>query len=51
MRKSPESGEHCVCTGSLLIGFWFVMQLFSAGEVTQSVQKGGVAYLRTSAGL
>jgi membrane associated rhomboid family serine protease len=30
---------------SLLIGFWFLMQLFSAGEVTQSVQKGGVAYL------
>jgi len=30
---------------SLLIGFWFVMQLFSAGAVTHSVQTGGVAYL------
>ena len=30
---------------SLLIGFWFLMQLFSAGAVTQSVQTGGVAYL------
>jgi membrane associated rhomboid family serine protease len=30
---------------SLLIGFWFVMQLFSAGAVTQNVQRGGVAYL------
>jgi membrane associated rhomboid family serine protease len=30
---------------SLLIGFWFVMQLFSAGAVTQKVQGGGVAYL------
>ena len=30
---------------SLLIGFWFLMQLFSAGEVAHSVQKGGVAYL------
>jgi membrane associated rhomboid family serine protease len=30
---------------SLLIGFWFVMQLFSAGAVTQNVQGGGVAYL------
>jgi membrane associated rhomboid family serine protease len=29
---------------SLLIGFWFLMQLFSAGSVA-SVQKGGVAYL------
>ena len=30
---------------SLLIGFWFLTQLFSAGAVTQSVQTGGVAYL------
>jgi len=30
---------------SLLIGFWFLTQLFSAGEVAHSVQKGGVAYL------
>jgi len=29
----------------LLIGFWFVMQLFSAGAVTHSAQTGGVAYL------
>ena len=29
---------------SLVIGFWFVMQLFSAGAVTHSVQTGGVAY-------
>jgi membrane associated rhomboid family serine protease len=26
---------------SLLIGFWFLMQLFSAGAVTQNVQTGG----------
>ena len=30
---------------SLLIGFWFVMQLFSAGEVAHTVQRGGVAYM------
>jgi membrane associated rhomboid family serine protease len=30
---------------ALLIGFWFVMQLFSAGEVSGHVQTGGVAYL------
>ena len=30
---------------ALLIGFWFVMQLFSAGEVAHTVQRGGVAYL------
>ncbi len=30
---------------ALLIGFWFVMQLFSAGEVSRHVQTGGVAYL------
>ena len=29
---------------SLLIGFWFLMQLFHAGQVAQ-VQTGGVAYL------
>ena len=29
---------------ALLIGFWFLTQLFSAGEVAQ-VQTGGVAYL------
>jgi membrane associated rhomboid family serine protease len=30
---------------AVLIGFWFVMQLFNAGAVTQHVQGGGVAYL------
>ena len=30
---------------ALLIGFWFLMQLFSAGQVAHSVQTGGVAYL------
>ena len=30
---------------SLLIGFWFLMQLFNAGSVSQHVQTGGVAYL------
>jgi membrane associated rhomboid family serine protease len=34
----------------LLIGFWFVMQLFSAGQVAQNVQTGGVAYLAHIAG-
>jgi len=29
----------------LLIGVWFLMQLFSAGEVAGHVQRGGVAYL------
>ncbi|HWB32170.1 MAG TPA: rhomboid family intramembrane serine protease [Acidobacteriaceae bacterium] len=29
----------------LLIGVWFVMQLFSAGQVVHHVQTGGVAYL------
>lgn len=29
----------------LLIGVWFVLQLFSAGQVAQHVQTGGVAYL------
>jgi membrane associated rhomboid family serine protease len=30
---------------ALLIGFWFLMQLFSAGQVSRNVQMGGVAYL------
>ena len=30
---------------ALLIGFWFLMQLFSAGQVSRHVQMGGVAYL------
>jgi membrane associated rhomboid family serine protease len=30
---------------SLLIGIWFLIQLFSAGQVTEHVQSGGVAYL------
>jgi len=30
---------------SLLIGFWFLTQLFNAGAVAQNVQTGGVAYL------
>ena len=30
---------------SLLIGVWFVIQLFSAGQVAGHVQAGGVAYL------
>jgi membrane associated rhomboid family serine protease len=29
----------------LLIGVWFVIQLFSAGEIAGHVQRGGVAYL------
>jgi membrane associated rhomboid family serine protease len=29
---------------ALLIGFWFLIQLFSAGQIAQS-QTGGVAYL------
>lgn len=29
----------------LLIGFWFLMQLFSEGQVTHAAQTGGVAYL------
>jgi membrane associated rhomboid family serine protease len=29
----------------LLIGFWFLMQLFSEGQVTHAAQAGGVAYL------
>lgn len=29
----------------LLIGFWFLIQLFSAGAVSQHVQTGGVAYM------
>lgn len=30
---------------ALLIGFWFLLQLFSAGQVAQNVQQGGVAYM------
>jgi membrane associated rhomboid family serine protease len=30
---------------SLLIGIWFVLQLFSAGQVAGTVQSGGVAYM------
>jgi len=30
---------------ALLIGFWFVTQLFSAGQVSRNVQMGGVAYV------
>jgi membrane associated rhomboid family serine protease len=30
---------------ALLIGFWFLTQLFSAGAVAGNVQTGGVAYL------
>lgn len=30
---------------ALLIGFWFLTQLFSAGAVAHHVQTGGVAYL------
>lgn len=29
----------------VLIGFWFLLQLFSAGQVAGQVQTGGVAYL------
>ena len=29
----------------VLIGIWFLLQLFSAGQVAQHVQTGGVAYL------
>jgi membrane associated rhomboid family serine protease len=29
----------------LLIGVWFLIQLFSAGQVAQQAQTGGVAYL------
>ena len=29
----------------LLIGVWFLLQLFSAGQVAQHVQTGGVAYI------
>lgn len=29
----------------LLIGFWFLIQLFNAGQVAGNVQHGGVAYL------
>ena len=30
---------------ALLIGFWFVMQLFSAGQVSRNLHMGGVAYV------
>ncbi len=30
---------------SLLIGIWFVLQLFNAGQVAGTVQSGGVAYM------
>ncbi|HEX3569845.1 MAG TPA: rhomboid family intramembrane serine protease [Acidobacteriaceae bacterium] len=30
---------------ALLIGFWFLIQLFSAGQVSRNVPMGGVAYL------
>ena len=32
-------------TAGIVLGMWFVMQLFSAGEVSHHVQTGGVAYL------
>jgi membrane associated rhomboid family serine protease len=35
---------------ALLIGVWFVMQLFSVGEVATNVQTGGVAYMAHVAG-
>jgi membrane associated rhomboid family serine protease len=35
---------------ALLIGFWFLLQLFSAGAVAGHVQTGGVAYLAHIAG-
>jgi membrane associated rhomboid family serine protease len=30
---------------AFLIGFWFLMQLFNAGQVSNNLQTGGVAYL------
>ncbi len=37
---------------TLLLGFWFVMQLFSAGAVaaTAATQGGGVAFMAHTAG-
>ncbi len=36
---------------ALLIGFWFVIQLFSAGTVAANVSTGGVAYLAHIGGM
>ena len=36
---------------ALLIGFWFLMQLFSVGAVAHTVQTGGVAYLAHIGGI
>ena len=36
---------------ALLIGFWFLIQLFSVGSVSNSVQTGGVAYLAHIGGI
>ena len=33
-----------IVVGALLIGFWFLTQLFNAGQVAHA-QTGGVAYL------
>ena len=34
----------------LLIGFWFLIQLFNVGSIASSVQHGGVAYMAHVAG-
>jgi len=36
---------------ALLIGFWFLIQLFSFGVVANNVQSGGVAYVAHIAGM
>ena len=36
---------------ALLIGFWFLTQLFSFGVVANNVQSGGVAYIAHIAGM
>ena len=36
---------------ALLIGFWFLMQLFSVGAVSHTVHTGGVAYLAHIGGI
>lgn len=36
---------------ALLIGFWFLMQLFSVGAVANTAQTGGVAYLAHIGGI
>ena len=36
---------------ALLIGFWFLIQLFSVGSVSNSVHTGGVAYLAHIGGI